>query len=197
VVHFKDGSKWVADSLPSGSYNEREQVALLLSTLSRVPIREIPIFQTGDVTDFFWNKSAPYKANPSSKIWPDAIYAMCKHAEREAATGHLKEAERDYKTAVSWTPGDDSYLVQLGQFYALWSHEWDKAWDIADGLIRSNPDNPDGWVLRAEIQQGQPRPGLHETNEYIVQHFSNSKDDSVKNNVASAKYYLDKEGQQR
>lgn len=51
---------------------------------------------------------------------------------------------------------------------------WDQAWAISEKLIQMHPEEPEGWAIRAEIQQEQPRPGLKETAAYLVQHFSDN-----------------------
>lgn len=51
VVHFKDGTRWVASSLPSGSVYDRVQVADALARKAGVTIAEVPIFKTADVYD--------------------------------------------------------------------------------------------------------------------------------------------------
>jgi len=53
-----------------------------------------------------------------------------------------------------------------------WTHDWDKGWDVADQLIKAHPENPYGWILRATIQEQQPRAGLKDTVEYFATHFS-------------------------
>jgi hypothetical protein len=40
-------------------------------------------------------------------------------------------------------------------------------------LIQMNPDNPQGWLLRASIQKNQPRAGLDQTISDFVARFGN------------------------
>jgi hypothetical protein len=49
VVHFKDGTRWVASNLPSGDVYDRVQVAETLARKAGVTIVEVPIFKTSDV----------------------------------------------------------------------------------------------------------------------------------------------------
>jgi hypothetical protein len=49
VVHFKDGTRWVASNLPSGEVYDRVQVAKTLAAKAGVTIVEVPIFKTSDV----------------------------------------------------------------------------------------------------------------------------------------------------
>ena len=49
VVHYKDGTRWVASNLPSGNVYDRVQVAETLARKAGVTIIEVPIFKTGDV----------------------------------------------------------------------------------------------------------------------------------------------------
>jgi hypothetical protein len=51
VVYFKNGDKWEARDMPSGDAYDQQRVVEWLSQQSGVPIKEIPIFQTGDLYD--------------------------------------------------------------------------------------------------------------------------------------------------
>ena len=99
-----------------------------------------------------------------------------------------KGAEQDYRTALSLRPGDVFDLYQLGWIFANSHRRWDEAWTIADQLVREHPDHPEGWTLRAQIQETQPRPGLHDTLEYLVSHFSD--DPRAKDAVKKARATL-------
>ncbi|MFZ0870510.1 MAG: DUF4034 domain-containing protein [Rhodanobacter sp.] len=85
--------------------------------------------------------------------------------------GDYKHAEQDMQTLLSINPGEESVLMELGSMYADWSHEWDKAWATDSRIIQTYPNEPYGWILRAEIQKGQPRAGLQDTIDYFATHF--------------------------
>ncbi len=82
-------------------------------------------------------------------------------------------AEQDYRAAVRIAPKDLDSLTGLANLYVYRLHDWDKGWAVADQLIKTRPDNPYGWMLRAEIQLKQPRAGLEDTVEYFESHFGN------------------------
>ena len=144
----------------------------MLSIESGVPIREIPIFSSGDVSSFRAGEPATESAGRTAPVWRDDAIEALDQAERAENRGQLSRAERDFTLAASWAPDDPAVVGQLGQFYALRVRNWDKAWSIADKLIASHPQASPGWVLRAMVQKSEPRPGLRETDEYIIQHFS-------------------------
>jgi hypothetical protein len=75
------------------------------------------------------------------------------------------------QTLLSINPGEESVLMELSSMYAYWSHEWDKAWATDSRIIQAYPNEPYGWVLRAEIQKSQPRAGLKDTIDYFAAHF--------------------------
>lgn len=85
--------------------------------------------------------------------------------------GNYAQAEQDYRGAIQIAPADLVSLRRLGNLYVNQTHDWDKGWAVADQLIKTRPDNPYGWMLRADIQQRQPRPGLKDTVEYFETHF--------------------------
>ncbi|WP_158755432.1 hypothetical protein [Dyella sp. S184] len=84
-----------------------------------------------------------------------------------------RHAEQDLETALALNPDDIDVLSELGNIYTNVTYEWDKGWDVADRIIRKYPDSPGGWVMRATIQENQPRAGLNETYQYFVNHFGN------------------------
>ena len=80
-------------------------------------------------------------------------------------------AEQDYQRALALDASDEWALLELGRLYLNNDHAWDKAWDVADRLVQTYPAKPYGWLLRADIQQGQPRAGLADTIDYVAAHF--------------------------
>jgi tetratricopeptide (TPR) repeat protein len=77
--------------------------------------------------------------------------------------GKLDRAREDYEQALHLNPVDTWTLAELGNIYVNSTHDWDKGWAIANRLIQVNPDDPQGWLLRARIQKDQPRGGLDQT----------------------------------
>lgn len=106
----------------------------------------------------------------------------------ESALG--AEADR----ALAQAPTDSWMLAQLGQAYVDLAR-WDQAWTISEQLIRTHPGEANSWVLRAQIQQRQPRSGLHDTDTYIIAHFANDPD--ARGAVEQARMDLASEGSKR
>ncbi|MFK2876670.1 tetratricopeptide repeat protein [Rhodanobacter hydrolyticus] len=87
--------------------------------------------------------------------------------------GDSQNAEKDLERALAMNSDDIGVLMVLGNLYTNQTHEWDKAWDITDRIIRKYPGSPAGWVMRASIQETQPRAGLDSTYRYFLDHFAN------------------------
>jgi len=83
-------------------------------------------------------------------------------------------AVQDMQAALVINPGDGNELMALGSMYANSMHDWDKAWETDNRIVKMYPNEPYGWILRSEIQQQQPRAGLRETIDYFAAHFDNS-----------------------
>jgi tetratricopeptide (TPR) repeat protein len=82
------------------------------------------------------------------------LAAALKDANNYTARGHAyvdmgdaRHGEQDLETARSLNSDDDETLGMLGSIYTNETHEWDKAWDIADRFIRKYPDSPGGWMM--------------------------------------------------
>jgi tetratricopeptide (TPR) repeat protein len=86
--------------------------------------------------------------------------------------GNTPRGLQDLETALTMNPDNDQVLSMLGDIYTHQTHQWDKAWDITDRIIRKYPGSPAGWVMRATIQEMQPREGLENTYQYFLAHFS-------------------------
>ncbi len=86
----------------------------------------------------------------------------------------VPNAEKDLEHALVMDPDDIDVLGPLASLYIDQTHEWDKAWDITDRIIRKYPGSPAGWVMRATIQESQPRAGLGDTYRYFVEHFGHN-----------------------
>lgn len=87
------------------------------------------------------------------------------------STGDFAHAVEDYEQALRLNPSDAWTLDRLGDIYVRSTHEWDKAWVIANRLIQTSPDASGGWLLRASIQKNQPRDGLKQTISDFVARF--------------------------
>jgi len=72
---------------------------------------------------------------------------------------------------MAMAPNDSATLFNLGYMFAYQSRQWDKAWGIANQLIKANPDNPQGWIIRATVQREQPRAGLRGTIDHFIKQF--------------------------
>jgi len=95
-------------------------------------------------------------------------YADIQLEEDARAMGELEQAVRlDYTDTWSWD--------ELGTLYAN-HRKWDLAWEAADQIIRQQPDNPEGWRLRAYIQSEQPRAGLADTVHAFASRFGDRAD---------------------
>jgi len=84
--------------------------------------------------------------------------------------GDEPHAAADLQRAVALDPGDMFPLSQMAEMY-LGSQEWDKALGVADQMVRTHADEPDGWVVRAMAQRAANRPGLADTARYFLGHF--------------------------
>ncbi|MDE2154436.1 MAG: DUF4034 domain-containing protein [Xanthomonadaceae bacterium] len=87
------------------------------------------------------------------------------------STGNIAGAIGDYEQALRLNPTDRWTLAELGHIYVHSSHDWNKGWTVANRLIQIDPDNPQGWFLRAGIQKNQPRDGLDQTISDFVARF--------------------------
>lgn len=85
-------------------------------------------------------------------------------------------AEGDLRALVADDPGNIDFQFQLGMLY-VGSQQWGKSAAIADTLVRDQPQSPAGWLLRANVQQLQPRAGLADTAREFEERFG--KDPSM------------------
>jgi len=82
-------------------------------------------------------------------------------------------AEQDLEHALALNPDSIDTLSALGNLYTNHTQEWDKAWDIAERIIRKYPGSPGGWAMKATIQENHPGADLRATYQYFVDNFSN------------------------
>lgn len=85
--------------------------------------------------------------------------------------GQRARAVQDFEQALRVNPDDSWGLMHLGNIYAFMLHDWNKAWTLANRMVQVHPDDPQGWLLRAKIEQGQPRKGLEQTISEFVARF--------------------------
>jgi len=100
----------------------------------------------------------------------DALRARAYAYEMQTDYAH---AEQDFRALLAIDPRDVHTLSLLGDMFVNMAQDWDKGWVVADQLIREQPNNPYGWMLRADIQERQPRAGLDVTADYLESHFGN------------------------
>lgn len=102
-----------------------------------------------------------------------AVYRGLGYADMELEEN--TRAASELEQAVRLDPTDTWSWESLGLIYGG-TGQWDKAWDVADQLIRMEPDAPDGWQLRAQVQMEQPRAGLADTEQAFAERFGNRPD---------------------
>jgi tetratricopeptide (TPR) repeat protein len=124
-----------------------------------------------NLSNFDESKWAVDEADRMVKLAPQDEDPIKARAYSYEMLGDYQHAERDMQTALSINPGDESVLMELGSMYTNWTQEWDKAWAIDNRIIQAYPNEPYGWMLRATIQQQQPRAGLQDTIDYFAAHF--------------------------
>lgn len=83
-------------------------------------------------------------------------------------------AEKDYVAALAMEPGNRDIYAQLAGLYVNDTHDWEKAWKLDERLVELFPNDPYPWLLRAHIQESQPRSGLKDTADYFQAHFDKS-----------------------
>lgn len=101
------------------------------------------------------------------------LYNMSSHFDsqgRRTAARPMLAAEAD--RIMADPPMDSMNLALIGQFYAVDLRDFDRAWTISAQMIKTHPDDFRGWSLRALIQQMGQRPGLRDTERYILAHFA-------------------------
>ncbi len=129
------------------------------------------IHRAFDLVDFDEAAWAVAEANRLIAASPRDEDAFKARGHAYEAMNDYTHAEQDFRAALALDPRDLWTLTQLGDMFVNWTHDWDKGWVIADQMIRDQPENPYGWMLRATIQTQQPRAGLKDTVEYFEAHF--------------------------
>lgn len=108
------------------------------------------------------------KANPRN-----ARYVFS-HGFISESLNDYPTAEKDYLQALALDPGSRDIYGQLVELYLDNMHDWEKAWKIDERVMELFPSEPYGWLVRAAIQEQQPRPGLKDTADYFQAHFDTS-----------------------
>jgi tetratricopeptide (TPR) repeat protein len=103
----------------------------------------------------------------------DARYVVARAYARESLNDY-PGAEKDFLAALAMKPDEGTTYGRLIGLYLNDMHDWDKAWKLDERIIELFPSSPYGWVVRAHIQQSQPRPGLKDTADYFQAHFDTS-----------------------
>lgn len=98
---------------------------------------------------------------------PDDEYAVKARGWAYLTDGDLPHARKDFERATRLEPKDMWAWGQLGRIYVA-QHQWEKAWEVSRRLVRDDPKHVDGWLLRADVQVWQPRPGLAQTADYLA-----------------------------
>ncbi len=83
-------------------------------------------------------------------------------------------AEQDLQAALAINPNDKRVLSELAGMYVNQTHQWDKGWITTGNLIKAYPNDAYGWILRADIQEHQPRAGLQDTIDFFATHFDDT-----------------------
>lgn len=134
-----------------------------------IGMRTQRVYTLGNQGDNQWALDEGIRLVAMDPVDPHAHLALGNAYE---AMQDFADAERSFKEAIALDPHDMWLLNALGNLYVRKTHAWDKGWTIANQLIRSHPESPTGWILRASIQKDEPRPGLVDTAHYFLDHFS-------------------------
>ncbi len=132
---------------------------------------ELRLRRIHDLVNFDESAWAVREATDLIAEAPADTRGLAARAYAYEALGKYPEAEHDYLTLASKNPRSAWPLLQLGDLYVNWEHNWNKGWDASSRIISDFPQAPYGWLLRAQIQQQQPRAGLADTVKYFAAHF--------------------------
>jgi len=124
---------------------------------------------------------------------PDNEYAVKARGWAYLVDGDLLHAEKDFQKATRLAPKDIWAWSELGGIYAA-RRQWKEAWEVSRRLVREDPRHVDGWLLRADVQEHQPRAGLRLTTDYLSSQFG--KDQRVAPYVAHLREVLQKRPEQ-
>lgn len=105
---------------------------------------------------------------------PADEYAVKARGWAYLTEGDLPRARKDFERATRLAPGDMWAWSKLGNIYVT-QHQWEKTWEVSRRLVRDDPKHVDGWLLRADVQAWQPRPGLAQTADYLALRYADDK----------------------
>lgn len=126
------------------------------------------------LTDLGFTPWAVREGNDLIANSPRNEYAVKARGWAYLAEGDSPHARRDFERATTLAPADMWAWSKLGGVYVA-EHQWNKAWGVANLLVRKDPKHADGWMLRADIQIWQPRPGLAATADYLALRYPKEK----------------------
>lgn len=159
------------DSASDGKYREVSLIYLSEALRFDQSLDDERIRRADDLVDFDEAAWAVTEASGLIAASPRNENAFKVRAHAYESMNDYVHAEQDFRAALAIDPNDMWVLGQLGDMLVHWSHDWNKGWDVADQLIKLHPENPYGWMLRADIQEHQPRAGLKDTVDYFEGHF--------------------------
>jgi len=161
---------WAAKNRNSPELSAIYRSELLRFDPSQIGHREGRAF---DLSALGYSDWAMAEGSALIKLAPQDENAFDVRGMAYESAGNFNSAAEDYEQALRINPSDSWTLVELGNIYVKSSHEWDKGWIVANRLIQMSPDDPRGWLLRADIQKDQPRDGLNQTVADFVARFGN------------------------
>lgn len=129
------------------------------------------IARANQLTEFDESAWALKEVEQVLKSKPHDAHSIFSHGFVSESLNDYSTAEKDYLQALALDPGNRDIYAQLVQLYLDDMHDWEKAWKIDERVIELFPNDPFGWLVRASIQERQPRPGLKETADYFQAHF--------------------------
>ncbi|OOG64783.1 hypothetical protein B0E46_05085 [Rhodanobacter sp. B04] len=185
------GNMLLAGNAAHGSNQELEAVYLSEALRFDPAIEDARVNRIYDLIEFDELAWAITEATRLLKRSSHNMYAWKVRAEAYEAMNDAPHAEADLRAALEVDPVDMPTLVELGNLYVNVTHEWSNGWAIADELIKQHPHNPYGWLLRAHIQERQPRAGLRDTVAYFDANFSNAP--SLQKDVDEMRAVLDRQ----
>ena len=137
---------------------------------------DVRIHRAYNLNEFDESAWATSEANLLVGKQPRNVRYLVARAYGYQSQNDYARAEMDYQSALALAPTDGEAMMKLVAMYMNDTQEWDKAWSLADRAMQAFPGDPYGWLLRAQIQERQPRKGLKETADYFQAHFDTNPD---------------------
>jgi tetratricopeptide (TPR) repeat protein len=120
--------------------------------------------------------------------YPDNNAVALQLGEIYVKARRVKEAEQTYLAILQRDPDNEDAMAWLGDLYNHAGHQPEKAEALADTLISRNPNNPQGYIVRACNQMDHNLPGRYDTIHYFIDHFGDRPE--FKSQVAEMRAYL-------